>query len=387
MEPSPDLCMACKGRNYCNLGHCPLLNDLRFYSRPKEFKKEFFGSSPPGIFVGRHNYPNMNVGLLSPIEGNENAWIYDAPDFWSSQNIPKQKIIDYRTSLVNSRTTNKKVIEKFQDIAMSIKPIDVEVYLKKKPRGKMFTRDMAPVGPSSDLDYLRVADNPKIPIKVDKVVHDDIKAEEGLYELYKNNFSVYYLEKLFSAGLLGIRKKLVPTRWGITATDDSLAKTLLGKVRDFSLVEDYYVFEGGHYGNSFRIFLLPDNWSFELFELWNPNTFWWRGDHVKVNTDYELFYGRKKYAQNTAGGYYASRLPIVEYLMKKKKQASVIAIREIDKDYNIPLGVWVVREAARKAMQNPRKISLEEVRTMLGPLKSKIMDFHVKQKRLMSFVS
>ena len=108
--------MACKGNNYCNIHPCPLLKDLKFYRRPTRFKKDFFGSSPPGVFVGRHNYPNISVGLLSPVGENENAWIYDAPDFWSLQNIPMNDIVNYRTSLVNSRTTNEVVIKKFQEI-------------------------------------------------------------------------------------------------------------------------------------------------------------------------------------------------------------------------------------------------------------------------------
>jgi hypothetical protein len=308
---NPELCMVCKGRNYCNINPCPLLSNLRFYSRPSRFKKDFFGSSPPGIFVGRYNYPDMSVGLLSPMEENENAWVYDAPDFWSSQGIPMRDIINYRTSLVNSRTDRKDVVDRFQDIVLSIKPVDVEVYLKREPKGNMFTREMAPIGPTSELDYMRVIDNPKIPTKVDKVVNDEIKAVDGLYDLYAKKFSIYYLEKIFSAGLLGIKKKLVPTRWSITATDDSLTKSMLAEVKNFPLIDDYYVFEGGHYGNNFKIFLLPDTWSFELFELWNPKSFWWRGDYVKVNSDFESFEGRKKYAENTAGGYYASRLPVV----------------------------------------------------------------------------
>ncbi len=385
MDINPELCMVCKGKNYCNLNPCPLLKKLQFYARPTKFKKDFAGSSPPGIFVGRANYPNMNVGLLSPMEESENAWIYDAPDFWSLQNIPMQNIINYRTSLVNSRTNRKDVIEKFQEIAMSIKPVDVEIYLKKAPIGNMFTKEMAPVGPSSELDYMRVVDNPKVPIKVEKVVNDEIKAVEGLYQLYSKKFSIYYLEKIFSAGLLGIKKRLVPTRWGITATDDSLGKSMMQEIRRYPVINDYYVFEGGHYGNTFKIFLMPNNWAFELFELWNPNTFWWRGDYVKVSSDYEPFEGRKKYAENTAGGYYASRLPILDYLMKIKKQATVIAIREVDPSYSVPLGVWVVREAAKKAMINKRKTTLEEIKTMLGPLKSKAMDFHQTQKKLFQY--
>ena len=68
--------------------------------------------------------------------------------------------------------------------------------------------------------------------------------------------------------------------------------------------------------------------------------------------DYEEFNGRKNYAYETAGGYYAARLAVLEYLKKNKIQARIIAYRKITPEYLAPLGVWVVREAARKAMNN-----------------------------------
>lgn len=74
------------------------------------------------------------------------------------------------------------------------------------------------------------------------------------------------------------------------------------------------------------------------------------GKEIKASTDVEDFYGRKTYASNTAGGYYAARLPILEYLEKEKKQASVIAIRIELPSYWASLGVWVCREAMKKTL-------------------------------------
>ncbi|MDR2944975.1 MAG: hypothetical protein LBU81_07875, partial [Methanosarcinales archaeon] len=71
--------------------------------------------------------------------------------------------------------------------------------------------------------------------------------------------------------------------------------------------------------------------------------------------DHEDFYGKKEYS-SLAGGYYAARLPILEYLDSIKKQAFIFAVREIRPSYWAPLGVWVVREAARNAAANPKKI-------------------------------
>ena len=73
---------------------------------------------------------------------------------------------------------------------------------------------------------------------------------------------------------------------------------------------------------------------------------------MKYATDYEDVFGRKNYVQETAGGYYAARLPILDKLKELKRKGSILALRFITEEYTIPLGVWVVREAARKALAN-----------------------------------
>ncbi|MBI2142476.1 hypothetical protein HYU15_03240, partial [Candidatus Woesearchaeota archaeon] len=55
-------------------------------------------------------------------------------------------------------------------------------------------------------------------------------------------------------------------------------------------------------------------------------------------------------AENCSGGYYAARLPVLEQLARMKRQASVLVIRMITDEYLLPLGVWVCREAVRKAV-------------------------------------
>jgi hypothetical protein len=96
----------------------------------------------------------------------------------------------------------------------------------------------------------------------------------------------------------------------------------------------------------------PSAFGFELFELYLPNSSWNPSNEIKASTDSETYYGRKTYASNTAGGYYATRLPILEYLNKIKKQASVLAIRIETPTYWAGLGVWVVRESVRKSLNN-----------------------------------
>ena len=58
------------------------------------------------------------------------------------------------------------------------------------------------------------------------MINDEIKASEAIEFLYKNEFNEYTLSKILSVGVIGLakNKKLVPTRWSITATDDILGK-------------------------------------------------------------------------------------------------------------------------------------------------------------------
>jgi hypothetical protein len=95
---------------------------------------------------------------------------------------------------------------------------------------------------------------------------------------------------------------------------------------------------------------MPGHWTYELFECFQANG-------LQYTTDYENYYGRKEYARETAGGYYASRLAVLERLEKMKKQASVLVIREITKDYYLPVGVWQVRENVRNAQSKVLKFS------------------------------
>ena len=80
--------------------------------------------------------------------------------------------------------------------------------------------------------------------------------------------------------------------------------------------------------NYYLIFFFPGVWSYELFELYMPGSSWNPSTQMKASTDYENYFGRKKYASNTAGGYYAARLPILKYLSKiKNPDSSKISLR------------------------------------------------------------
>jgi len=323
-------------------------------------------NSPPSIFIGsKLKYPLVNVGILSPLERDEDAWVYDDAKYWANNDFGVHDIVKLRDSLLNSRFQAKvqdsrmknKFVEIAKEIALASRPVDVEIELKRDIQvGRDKDRVIISQGMKAPLKKVRVTGNVKIERKVEKVVNDEIKASEGISYLYKHNFNEYILSKILSVGVLGLKKnkKLVPTRWSITATDDTLGKSLLKNIRDCRWIENYKMFFGSFLGNNYIIMLSPGVWSYELFELYLPGSSWNPSNIIKASTDYEGFEGRKDYASNTAGGYYASRLPILEYLNSIKRQASVLVIRIETPSYWAALGVWVVRESVRKALANKK---------------------------------
>ena len=323
---------------------------------------DFFGNSPPAVFVGRFGYPKVNVGVLSPTQKEESSYLMDNPKEWAKQGLKDQDILKLRAQLVNARfqssvkNFDSRLLDLSQEVGMAHKPVDMEISLKNKPKNLLKMENVAkPLSNNANVKNIKLTENPKIKTVVDKTVSDgDMKSVEGLYKLYNKGMDENFLSKILSIGLLGKQKnrRLVPTRWSITATDDLITKNLLTQVRQNSQINNYFVFESTYIGNHFVILLEPGNWEFENFEAWAPGSNWAQGQSVSIIEEYEPFQGRKKYADKQAGGYYAARLGIIEFLSKIKKQARVISFREISEEYVLPLGVWVVRETVRNAFKS-----------------------------------
>ena len=109
------------------------------------------------------------------------------------------------------------------------------------------------------------------------------------------------------------------------------------------------LFHYEHFGNHFEIILSPERYFFQLIEIWQRKSFW-SPKEGWIGVDSEDIRPKKEHS-NLSGGYYAARLPVLEYLRKIKRWASVLVIREIKPSYYAPLGVWVVEEGVRKALK------------------------------------
>jgi hypothetical protein len=332
--------------------------------------KEGFSGKVPNILIGDYGYPNVNAGFMSAEEYNRN----DAPKEW--RNDPERytlsKIIELRQGLLNSKTNmnvkdfNARFAEKLREVGLASSPVDAEVnYDRRLHIGNSFNTDVLPHGPSADLKRLQLTGNPKVPNAVERYESDtDFKASGALVELSKKGLDEHYLTKILSTGNLGVKpqRKIVPTKWSITAVDDTLGKSMIAKLPDYEEASCTALF-GGYMGNYYLALVFPGPWSYELFETYvgpglsDPENF-------ESAEDYEGPFGRKDYASNTVGGYYAARLALLEYFTRKKMKGRVLLLRFITDEYWAPLGVWVVREATRNCFSS-RELEFESAELMM----------------------
>ncbi|PIN99650.1 hypothetical protein COT72_05220 [archaeon CG10_big_fil_rev_8_21_14_0_10_43_11] len=363
------LCPTCKLQAHQGRP-CPFVHIL---SRDLSGIKDFMSTSPPTIFVGRYNYPDVNVGVMSPINYEGDIATLDNHYTWFKQGLGVSEIAALRGELINSRITSnvkraQKTVGTFQELAMAKKETDLEIHLKKSIAYHPQTfANAAPMGPNVELKTVRLAENVRVLKPIEKAYYDiDLRATDALGMLYKKGIDELKLARILSGGILGVKtqRKLVPTRWSITAVDDTLGKQMIHNIKAFPGIDEYRVFFGSQLGNHYAIVLMPGPWSYELFEFFeNP--------HRGFTTDYESPFGRTSYASQTAGGYYAARLAILDYLQKNKRCARALVLRKITRDYFLPLGVWQVRENMRKAFNFERRFDTLEsgllyAKTLLG---------------------
>ena len=314
------------------------------------------GSSPPSVFVGSYGYPKVAVGpMLPPIHGN--TMILDMPELWLGKSL--EEIVNYRLSLVRGIQQVKisdpqgKYIENLQEVAMATKPIDSDIdFLKMITHTTSIDGESAPFGPIGEIKNAKFS-NSSSDKNIQRTYYDkDLLAQDAVLQLYNNGIEISRIQKCFSIGMFGRNRKLVPTRWSITATDDIISKSLVSEIIELDIIDSYKVFTYNHLGNFFSVVLFPSRWMFEMQEAWYDLQ-----GRIGFGSDFEDARGLDHYPA-TAGAHFASRLGVAEYLFKNKVQAGVIVLREIRPEYAVPLGVWQVREGIRMAMkQNPTIVS------------------------------
>ncbi|HZA70886.1 MAG TPA: hypothetical protein VE548_14415 [Nitrososphaeraceae archaeon] len=320
------------------------------------------GSSPPSLFVGEYGYPHVRVGpMVPPYHGDTS--ILDNPELWLGKSL--EEIVNYRINLLkgtmihNVSKISDRYIESLQDMALSKRAVDStmtfekipsqylnEMVLSKSEPEEIPTVFSAPV--SEFKIYPSTSDE-----KIEKKYYDgDLLTSDAVVELYEDNVDITRIAKVLSIGMLGRKKnrKLVPTKWSITAADDIVSMHLLKKIKDNTVLDYYLVFDFNHLGNYYSIIFIPDDvWNFEMIESWIDTN-----GRVHIGSDYESGKNIEHYP-SIAGAYFAARLAAAEYLFKKRKKASVLILREIHPEYFISLGVWQIREGIRESFKSKGK--------------------------------
>jgi len=357
------LCLACRGgRRLCGKPRCPAILKLYSFIKTKNAvtSNQMVGSSPPGIFVGRIGYPYVYAGPLVPPAIGDTS-LLDFPEQWVGRTA--EEIIEFRTSLIRGKFRvnvkkpweNERFLSKTLEVALSRNPVDTEVTFRKKPSGKiLLDGTLQPMGPSAVLEKMEVG-SLKTDFKIEKAYSDgDLKAEKAILDLYLNGVPISRLQRAFSIGAFGLKdqRRMVPTRWSITAVDSIVSKNLIEKkVKGRKPINEYRVYEFSYMGNRFVVLLTPSSWKYEWIEAWYPGTVWNPNSHqIAMGEDWEGYRGRTTYA-SIGGCYYAVRLAVAEFLAKERRQAGVIAMREIHPSFITPLGVWINRESVREALR------------------------------------
>ncbi len=314
----------------------------------------FEGSSPPSVFIGRHSYPYVLAGPM--LSQEEHSEIYDTPEGWLG-NFNKEQIINFRLRLLRGKqklsvhNLQHRFAEKLRDIALSKESPYAHAEFERIPRGVTFNEDHQPFGPSAPIKRIETDNTPWNP-HMEKAYYDtDLLAKDAVLGLNKKSTGFTSIQKALSVGAFGRGKnrKLVPTRWSITATDDIIGKDAMTEVKENEVIDEYRVYESEGMHNYFGIMLTPDKWQYEAIEAFINIL----GKKTFTFSDYEGFRGRKEYSE-MGGCYYAQRGVIAEHLKQNSEQASAFVFREAYEGY-VPTGVWVCRELTRKALQTEPK--------------------------------
>jgi len=322
--------------------------------------KTLSGATPPSVFVGRYGYPKIKAGpMMPPIHGD--TTILDKPEMWLGKSL--EEIVNYRLSLVRGVSTvnvhniSEKYVESLQEVAMTNKSVESEATFEKVPVTDLeqekdlgLDTDSVSFGPVAPLKSFKTSSSISVDQRIEDVYYDkDLPAAQGIINLYQDGVEISSIHRVLSIGMLGLQKnrRLVPTRWSISATDDVISADLIKKIETFSIIDLFKVYKYAHLGNYYSIILIPDEiWSFEMQEAWYDNN----SGNMQVGVDFENANGLDHYP-SIAGAYFAARLSVAEYLFKAKRKAAALVLREIHSEYVMPVGVWQVREGIRRAFE------------------------------------
>jgi hypothetical protein len=327
------------------LPKCPIRDRISVFrlALSKASGAEVFGSSPPAAVVGEHGWPQVAVYFGEPPDVfGEEARRYDDPRLlWGLPLEEIAKLRSYVTFGVRRAKTPWELGE-LPYVAVSARPVDVEMKFTKPPSPQiLFDLREKPMGPRAPLERTRVVENPAVPRQLDRLAAEDLAAGEAAVELYARGVDLYIVQRAFALGLLGARhrRRLVPSRWAITAVDVAVGNWLAAMVRDLPEVSDTLYGYGEYLDNRYLVVVRPGPLRFVYLERWQSGG---RTAEVLVKENVQGV------RSTLDGGFEAARLAVLEKLLALGRRGSVAVVRWIGEGYYVSVGNWQIRETIRR---------------------------------------
>jgi len=337
-----------------------------------EVGRDLEGSTPPSVFIGSWNYPKVLAGpMIAPIHGDTRE--LDTPEAWIPAEKTQEDILGFRMSLVRGKRPvhvgdlGSGYIGKLQEIALSAGSVESEATFREAPRGFSLSDEHTPYGPSGSLEKFDLGAM-KPDRSLERVFSDgDLTATEAVVSLHAGDLPFSAIQKAFSCGVMGVgrTRRLVPTRWSITACDSAIGDHLLKGVRRNPVIDGFRVHESTSLNNRYAVLLLPTGWQYEWMEAFLRVM----GNEEVIFADHETGGGKTGYS-SVGGCYYSCKMAVLEGLAREGLQAGAIVFREAYRGY-VPMGVFNVRENVRNAMRaNP--LEFEDLNGALAHISSRM---------------
>ncbi len=382
----PEVCYRCKTfKKLCGLPSCPIKERLKVVI--KTFTKistnsVVLGSTPPSGVVGEFNYPKVNIYTgISPDKDRDVKFLED-PQRWWLNNLSLDDVVKIRSSMISILDKNvdvhdvdKLLSREISLIQISSKPVDCDVFIEKiLDKNMIFDLKLLPLSVRV-LGNIKISSNPKIERSLEKVIYDtDLKARDAVIKLYRDGIDIYIIQKAFSFGLLGTRRfrKLVPTRWAITAVDRIISQYLRNTITKFEFLDKFKFYQITYMNNRFTVIMIPGSLKISWLEFWYPRLGIDSGVKKSPTLSVQIEEDLKGNVETMDGGFEAARMGILETLYRRRVQCRVIIVREILPEYYIGIGNWHIREDMRNIVNIKPILSTYNIDELIKTINEKL---------------
>ena len=195
----------------------------------------------PSVFIGSFGYPDVEGGPLLIDDS-------DHPPDWLARNLRIEDVVGLRVRTIRGRSPARQFTGNLQEIALSSRPLDVDVAFSRPVSFAMTSmgrsRRWGSRGRYGGLTWwaappLNDLSTGSLPIPI-------LGLPKPVSNCPVGETMSTASQKLMTSGLLGRHRHFVPTRWGITAVDDTLSTALKKEIAGYPPLEEYPVlFRGG----------------------------------------------------------------------------------------------------------------------------------------------